>query len=129
MKSYLCPESDGKNTIQIGKLFLECCDLQNDSVDASLAVSQWRLNNYTRATEKDFKLFNAAGKGEAFRLFIDILTETYGLEHITEPPKMKVGFLGQTKMLCARLHPRGEKKRNRAFNRKENQLAYLGIRW
>lgn len=127
VKSYLCPES-GTDDKPMLALFLRCYDMAHNSVDASTAISLWRQDNYIRVTEKDFIQTAKAGIGEAFKLFIEILSETFGESHITAPSKYKTGFINQSRMLCARKNQRQTKPRCFAFNRKDNQLTYIGIR-
>ena len=127
IKSHTCPVADGTNELPIRALFLKCYNPATQGVDASEAIFQWKQDNYIRVTDSDYVLMSKLGVGEAFKLFVQILVETFGEEHITAPPKHKTGFKGQSQMFYARKSPRRMKPRCFAFNRRENQLNYLGV--
>lgn len=128
IKSPNCPEYVQGEEKSILELFTRCFDAKWNSVDSSTAISEWRLDNYSRVSDNDFKMMQKFGFGDAFKLFVDILSETYGLHHITEPPKFTTGMINQSKMTLARKSPRQEKSKNYAWKRRENQLSYVFAR-
>lgn len=127
-KAWNCPVADGTNERSLIELFMMCYNPSQDSMDVSTAIFEWKRQNYHRASERDMQMMGKLGLANAFKVFLDTLTEVFGAEHITEPLKCKTGYKGQSRMTLARKHPRAPKKRNFAFNRKDNQLAYLGVR-
>lgn len=128
IKRWDCPEATVENTIPVFQLFIKCFNPVTNSIDASTALSEWKMQNYTRVSERDFILAKKVMWSDAFQMFVELLVECFGDEHITEPLKYKTGFIGQSKMLYTRKAPRRPKARNTAWAKKDNQLMYVGIR-